>query len=110
MTRRDEEITLDWLLDRVVISPDSGCWIWVGADSGSNGRGHSYPKMSVGGYTVYVHRYSYNKFVRRLRRGQQVDHCCARWGNWDRKLVRRCIRLDHLEAVSHLTNQRRKFK
>jgi hypothetical protein len=101
-------VTEEWLLDRVAVSPESGCWIWLGADSGQGKRGSNYPKMGFHGGWAYVHRIVYHQLVKPIRPGQQVDHLCARWGKWDPYLTRRCVCPQHLEAVSHLVNQRRK--
>jgi len=102
--------SVDDLLERVVVCP-SGCWIWVGADSGQNGRGGNYPKISrtIAGIQrwIYVHRRVYELFVGPIPDRYQVDHLCARWG-WNRLLHRRCVNPDHLEAVPHIENQRRK--
>ena len=67
-------ITLEWLLDRVVVCY-SGCWVWAGADSGT-GRGGGYPKAFSKGKTFYVHRAVYQTFKGKIRRGYQVDHVC----------------------------------
>lgn len=103
-------MTLEWLLERVVVSP-CGCWLWAGADSGQDGRGHNYPKRKRGGRTGYVHRDVYEVFVGPVPVGHQVDHTCARReGGLFSRERRRCVRPEHLEAVPHLVNQRRKLR
>lgn len=107
-------MTLDesWLLERVVVCP-SGCYLWVGADSGArNGAetGRGYPKVRdpETGKTAYAHRVVFRIFKKkRIRRNQDVDHLCAAWTH-DPWLVRRCVRPEHLEATGKLENQRRR--
>ncbi|RVL32915.1 HNH endonuclease [Sinorhizobium meliloti] len=43
------------IMSRVRIDPVTGCWEWTGPDSGKNGRGKGYPRMSLDGQTVAVH-------------------------------------------------------
>ena len=78
----------------------SYCHIWQGSDSGT-GRGGGYPRMSLDGQTVAVHIVSFvnkNGFVPGKK---QIDHLCNN---------RRCVNPDHLEMVTHKTNQKRKVE
>lgn len=43
------------IMARVWIDPVNGCYVWTGPDSGKNGRGKGYPRMSLDGQTVAVH-------------------------------------------------------
>lgn len=42
------------IMSRVRVDDQTGCWIWTGPTSGTTGRGHGYPRMSLGGQTVAV--------------------------------------------------------
>lgn len=81
------------------------CWAWTGPTSGAGykgakkGRGHSYPRMSLDGQTVAVHKVVWTHFYGFIPGRKQLDHLCKN---------RRCVNLDHLELVTHLTNQRRR--
>lgn len=55
----------------------SECWIWQGPNSG-NGRGGGYPRMSLDGQTVAVHKVMFvnsNGFVPGKK---QIDHKCRK--------------------------------
>ncbi len=106
-------MTEDELLDLVVVSP-TGCWIWAGSDSGPRlagprGRGRGYGKIKRGGVTHYVHVWVYKKLRGRIPRGYRIDHVCSSWTH-DAFLHRRCVRLDHLQAVTERENQRRRVR
>lgn len=80
-------------------SLDGECWIWRGPTSGTKGRGHGYPRMSLDGQTVAVHRVMWVNRHGYLPGRKQIDHTCRN---------RLCVNPDHLEMVTHLTNQRRR--
>ncbi|MFI9558856.1 HNH endonuclease signature motif containing protein [Nonomuraea endophytica] len=70
----------------------SGCWIWLG------------PIMENGyGRTVWLgvhqlpHRVAYELAVGPIPLGREIDHACANT---------RCVRPDHLQAVTRVENQR----
>ncbi len=96
MTRRID--ILSRILQRIVVAP-SGCWLWTGPHSGSNGRGHSYPRMCLDGQTVAVHRVVYTHYYGYVPGKKQIDHTCKN---------RCCVNPDHLEMVTHKENQRRR--
>lgn len=73
------------------------CLEWQGPDSGSNGRGHSYPRMNLDGQTVAVHRCLWVCLNGYLPGKKQLDHLCKN---------RRCVL--HCEPVTHKENQRRR--
>jgi len=54
MSRRRDCIRAK-IMSRFRIDPVTGCWDWTGTDSGKNGRGKGYPRMSLDGQTVAVH-------------------------------------------------------
>lgn len=102
--------TIEDLLDRVVVCP-SGCWLWAGGLSSDDRseRGSGYGRILRPGTRrmMAAHRFVYEKFVGRIPLGCHVDHLCARWGG-DRWLARRCVRPEHLEAVTHAVNMERR--
>lgn len=82
------------------------CRIWNGPTSGPQkaknaARGHSYPRMSLDGQTVAVHRVVWVNEHGYLPSRAQLDHLCKR---------RQCVALRHLEKVTHKVNQRRRRK
>ena len=75
------------------------CWIWLGPTSGSKGRGKNYPRMSLDGATVAVHITMWVNENGIVPPRKQIDHGCRR---------RLCVNPDHLEMVTHKTNQKRR--
>jgi hypothetical protein len=73
------------------------CYEWQGSTSGDKGRGHSYPRMSLDGQTVAVHRALWVTLNGYLPGKKQLDHLCKN---------RRCVL--HCEPVTHKENQRRR--
>ena len=73
--------------------PNSGCWLWTGADSGSG-----YGVISDGDVKKYAHRISYEMFICPIPTGTEIDHLCR---------VTFCVNPQHLEAVTHADNVRR---
>ena len=94
--RRNE--IMERILRSVFVEQGTGCWVWTGANSG-NGRGGGYPRMSLNGRTVAVHKVVYTHFYGYIPTKKQIDHTCENRG---------CLNPRHLELVSHLENQRRK--
>lgn len=73
------------------------CLEWQKSTSGTKGRGHSYPRMSLDGQTVAVHRALWVTLNGYLPGKKQLDHLCKN---------RRCVL--HCEPVTHKENQRRR--
>lgn len=98
------------LLDRVIVCP-SGCYIWAGGNSGTDRSrpGQNYPRILRPGTrnAMAAHRRVYELFVGPIPHGFDIDHVCAAWHD-DPWLGRLCVRPEHLEAVGHAENQRRK--
>jgi hypothetical protein len=80
----------DWLLDRLTPEPNTGCWLWLGSDSGNG-----YGKVSVSGHDEMVHRLVWELIVGLIPEGLQLDHRCR---------VRRCCYPGHLEPVTPREN------
>lgn len=78
---------------------DGPCLEWQGPDSGSEGRGHSYPRFCLDGQTVAVHRCLWVCLNGYLPGKKQLDHLCEN---------RRCV--IHCEPVTHRENQKRKTR
>ena len=99
MNRRDR--IMEKILRRVCYEPappliPGHCWVWQGADSGS-GRGGGYPRMSLDGATVAVHRVVWTHYAGYIPPGKQIDHQCCN---------RMCVNPAHLLMVTHKTNQK----
>lgn len=83
----------------------SPCWLWTGPTSGKpdpdnrNSRGHSYPRITINGFTCAVHRVIYTHFFGFIPGDMTIDHECKN---------RLCISPFHLSLVSHMENQRRR--
>ncbi len=74
--------------------PDLGpCLLFTGA---TNGNG--YGQFRYNDRNGYAHRYAWESVRGPIPKGKQIDHLCR---------VRNCVRLEHLEVVSPLTNTRR---
>lgn len=69
------------------------CWLWVGPVWGTG-----YGSIMVKGRATSPHRFSYELHVGPIPAGLYIDHLCR---------VRRCVRPDHLEAVTNGENVRR---
>lgn len=82
------------IMERIVICPDTGCWLWQGPTSG-NGRGGGYPRMSLDGRTVAVHKVMFTHAYGYIPGNKQVDHICTN---------RCCINPAHLQLVSQPVN------
>lgn len=78
---------------------ETPCLCWLGPTSGDSGRGKDYPRMNLEGQTVAVHRVVYTNVYGYIPSKKQIDHLCK---------IRRCVRPDHLEKVTHKTNQKRR--
>ena len=96
MDRRTSIITR--IFASVEIRGETECWPWLGQDSGT-GRGGGYPRMTLEGQTVAVHRVLYTHFHGFIPSKKQIDHTCEN---------RSCLNPDHLELVTHKQNQKRK--
>lgn len=62
-----------------------GCWVWQGYKDASG-----YGQFRVGDRVVWVHRFAYALFKRRLRDGDEVDHMCHNPSCCNPEHLRRC--------------------
>lgn len=76
----------DRILDKLYPCPMSGCWHWVGWESGNG-----YGKVSYKGRDSMAHRVVYLLLVGEIPEGTVLDHTCR---------VRCCCNPDHLEPVT----------
>lgn len=84
--------TIEDFWSRVRITP-AGCWEWLGTKLPSG-----YGQFSLKGLNHYVHRMMYEMYKGTIPDGLEIDHLCRN---------PRCVRLDHLEAVTHSKNVQR---
>lgn len=76
------------------VNKTDGCWLWTGA---TNHLG--YGQISIGNRRLdMAHRVSLRMAGVVIPEGYDVDHLCR---------VRRCVRPDHLEPVTHAENMDR---
>lgn len=85
---------------RIAICPETGCWLWTGSDSGK-GRGGGYGRVKYEGHTWAVHKLIYWLVTGLRCWSKQLDHTCE---------TRSCCNPAHLEPVTNLENQRRKWR
>lgn len=80
----------DRLMSRVLVNPDTGCWIWTGTLSAG-----SYGSLFYEGRMQKAHRISWRISRGEIPDGLELDHLCR---------VRRCVNPDHLEPVTRSEN------
>ena len=79
--------------EKVELIPFSTCWHWIGAEY-RNGYG----KIRVGDKMELAHRVAYEIAHGAIPAGKEIDHLCR---------TKNCVRVSHLEAVSHKENCQR---
>ena len=72
------------------VEKSATCWLWTSAINWGG-----YAKFRIGKRDVYAHRWAYEHIVGPIPEGMDLDHLCR---------VRRCVRPDHLEPVTHQEN------
>ena len=75
------------------IDKTAGCWLWIGAT-----QSQGYGCFGVAGTSQLAHRISYTLAYGAIPESLVIDHLC---------LVKRCVRPDHLEAVTVKVNNQR---
>lgn len=83
------------------VRKSDGCWEWTGALVRGYGRVNVQSLPSRRKVTALAHRVSYELLVGLIPDGLHLDHLCRNT---------RCVRPDHLEAVSQQENNRRARK
>ena len=78
---------------KVFVEFTSGCWLWVGAVTGTG-----YGNFAIRRKTVNAHRVAYTALVGPIPGNMELDHLCR---------VRACCNPTHLECVTHAENVRR---
>jgi hypothetical protein len=85
------------IMARVEIDPVTGCYNWTGPTSGTEGRGADYPRMSLDGQTVAVHKAMWTNEHGFIPGKKELDHVCRN---------RRCVRPDNDKHVQMVTRKR----
>jgi len=84
---------------KYIVDPQTGCWIWQGGSVPVRSKqGGRYGMFNWNGRNGYTHRWSYELWRGRLKKGQTVDHRCR---------VTLCCNPFHLEAVPQRVNSQR---
>jgi hypothetical protein len=83
----------DRFWSKCIPEPNSGCWLWFGANNGV-GYGHVWS----GKKRRYAHRLAYETLIEKIPTGLDLDHLCR---------VRCCCNPAHLQPVSRKENARR---
>lgn len=77
-----------WFWSRV--KKTKSCWLWLGAKNNSG-----YGTTVWGARTLVAHRVAFKLAGKRVPAGFELDHLCRR---------RNCVRVSHLEPVTHRVN------
>lgn len=72
------------------IDKSGGCWTWT-----ASLKPDGYGWFRLDGKVRLAHRVAYEAFIGPIPSGLELDHLCRN---------RRCVRPDHLEAVTHREN------
>jgi hypothetical protein len=83
----------DRIADKIWPEPNSGCWLWGAAISGTG-----YGMTSLNRRQISAHRLLYELLRGAIPAGLVVDHLCRN---------RACVNPDHMELVSTKENVRR---
>jgi hypothetical protein len=88
------ELDVAYIEQRSIPEPNSGCWLWIGTEAPGG-----YGFINLRGRRMTAQRGSYLMFKGAIPDGLEIDHLCRNPG---------CVNPDHLEAVTHQENCRRR--
>lgn len=93
-------------LTKIVTDPTTGCWHWLGAFrylryKDAEYRYGSFSETGQASGPMSAHRYSYKVHKGPIPEGHEIDHICQN------KL---CVNPEHLRAVTHRENCKRRPK
>ena len=77
--------------DNYTIDSETNCWVW-------NCK-RDYPNLYRDGKSITAHRWFYEQKNGKIPDNLEIDHLCFN---------KKCVNVDHLEAVTHLENMRRR--
>lgn len=80
----------DYLSERYVVDPESGCWLW---QKGKDRDGYGVANWD--GKTWRAHRLSYTHVHGAIADGMELDHRCE---------IHECVNPAHLDPVTNLEN------
>lgn len=89
------------VMARITCDEVTGCWIWTGPTSGDEGRGAGYPRMSLDGQTVAVHKVMWSNEHGFIPGKKELDHVCRN---------RLCVRPDNEHHVQLVTRKRNRLR
>lgn len=77
--------------DKIMLEPNTGCWLWLACLSGPN----KYGRVKIKQEMFPAHKYVYEILVGSVPEGLQLDHLCR---------TRICVNPAHLEPVTPREN------
>lgn len=84
----------DWLEEKIIPEPNSGCWLWIGMETRGYGRVHLPTKTNKKGYCP-AHRFIYEFYNGPVSDDLEIDHLCRNPF---------CVNPEHLEPVTPKIN------
>jgi len=81
-----------YIWDRIIPEPNSGCWLWMLADNGNG-----YGQMTYRQAHYLAHKFAYEAFREKVPTGLEICHKCD---------VRSCLNPDHMYVGTGKDNMR----
>ena len=85
-----------------IVYADDGCWLWksaIGKPCSKRNRLNFAPNMpGIFPHAVDACRWIYEQVIRKIDKGNQIDHLCENW---------RCVNPFHLDQCTNLENNKR---